>query len=289
MNGKIISVIVVLMLAGVACGFNVNLPGQNKAGPEIKDTITVADPKLALSGVEASDETRLSLSFGAGKLKLSPGAKNLVDGTALYNVKDLKPQVSKNGGQIEIRQGNFAGLPPFEGMENEWDLQLGKSPMDLVIEAGAYNSEMELGGLSLKSLAIKDGASDVTLSFSVPNLVAMSEFSYTTGASDVTLNGLANANFKTFVFNSGAGNYNIDFSGALQRDATASIDSGLSDLTVLIPGKMNAIVTIDSALANVTVPKGWSQSAKIYTQPGKGPTLTVIINMGAGDISIRSE
>ena len=114
MNGKIISVLLVLALvplANLACGFTVDLPNQVKAGAEIKESITVADPK--------SDETCLSLSFGAGELKLSPGAKNLIDGTVVYNVEDLKPEVVEDGGDIEIKQGNFEGFPPFDGMKNE--------------------------------------------------------------------------------------------------------------------------------------------------------------------------
>ena len=282
MNVKIISAILVLALvplASMACGFTVDLPYQSKAGPEAKDSITVADPKL--------EETRVSLSFGAGDLNLSGGAENLVDGTALYNVRDLKPKVSTTDGTVEIKQGNFEGLPPFEGMKNEWDLKFGKMPMDLVISAGAYQGSFELGGLSLKSLSISDGASDVNLSFSKPNLVAMSEFSYTTGASDVTMKGLVNANFNTFIFNSGAGNYTLDFSGDLQQDATVSIDCGFSDLTIVIPQGMHAIVTIDSALADISFGDGWLQRGTVYTQAGEGPTLTVVVNMGVGNVNIR--
>jgi hypothetical protein len=229
----------------------------------------------------------VSLSFGAGDLNLSAGAENLVDGTALYNVEDLKPEVNITGGEIEIRQGNFEGLPPIEGMKNKWDLKFGKMPMDLVVSAGAYQGSFELGGLSLRSLSISDGAANVDLSFSKPNLVKMSEFSYTTGASDVTMKGLANLNFNTFIFNSGAGNYTLDFSGELQRDATVSIDCGFSDLTIVIPQNINAVVTIDSTLADISFEEGWSQKGKVYTQAGTGPALTIVVNMGAGNVNIR--
>jgi N-terminal domain of toast_rack, DUF2154 len=279
MNIRIISAILVLALASLACGITVDLPQQAKVGPEIKDSITVADPK--------SDEAQLGLSFGAGDLTISTGAKNLVDGTVLYNVRDLKPEITSQNGEIEIKQGNFEGFPPFEGMKNKWDLKLGKTPMDLRIAAGAYDGILELGGLSLKSLTIQDGASNVELSFSEPNLVEMSLFSYTTGASDVTMDGLANANFKTFIFNSGAGDYTLDFSGEMQRDATVSIDSGFSDLNLIIPEGMNAVVTIDSALADINVGSSWSQKNNVYTQEGEGHTLTIVINMGAGNVSIR--
>ena len=280
MNGKVISAILVLALASMACGFSVDLPGQDKVGPDVTDSISVADPK--------SDETRLSLSFGAGDLKLSPGAKDLVEGIAVYNVEDLKPEVIEDGADVRIKQGNFKALPPFEGMKNEWDLQLGQMPMELVIEAGAYEGTYDLGGLSLKSLNVNDGASKVNLSFSAPNLIEMSQFTYTTGASDIRLEGLANANFKTLVFNCGAGDFTLDFSGDLQRDATVSIDSGLSDLTLIIPQGVNAVVTIDSALADIDFDQGWSQNGKVYSQEGEGPTLTVVINIGAGNVVVRS-
>lgn len=278
MNVKIISAILVLALASMACGFSFDLPEQVKAGPEVKEEISVADPK--------EDETRLLLSFGAGNLNLSTGAKNLVDGTVVYNVEDLKPEIIEDGAQIEIKQGNFQGLPPFDGMKNEWDLQLGSSPMELEISAGAYEGDFEFGGLALTNLTINDGAADVSLSFSELNLAEMSEFNYSTGASDVRMEGLANANFERFIFNGGAGNYTLDFSGDLQRDATVSVDCGLSDLTLIIPQGVNVVITIDSALADINLGDGWSQKGTVYSQEGDGPTLTIIINMGAGEITI---
>jgi hypothetical protein len=280
MNVKVISAILVLALASLACGVTIDLPEQSQVGADVTDSVTVADPKV--------EETRVSLVFGAGQLSLAPGATDLVNGTAVYNVRDLKPDVNVDGGEVQIRQGEFQNLPPLSGMKNRWDLQLGKAEMDLEISAGAYDGTFDLGGLALRNLTIQDGASDVVLSFSEPNKAEMAQFRYSTGASDVTMTGLANANFKTMVFNSGAGDYRLDFSGELQRDATVSIDSGLSDLTLIIPEGVNAVVTIDSALADINVADGWSQKGKVYTQTGAGPTLTIVINMGAGNIKIQN-
>ena len=242
MNVKVLSAILVLSIASLACGFSVDLPNLPKAGPEVEESITVTDPK--------SDETRLSISFGAGELKLSPGARNLVDGTAIYNVDDFKPEIVENGNRIEIKQGNLNRIPPLEDLRNEWDLKLGSAPMDLVISAGAYEGTLELGGLSLKSLEINDGASNVNLAFSEPNPVEMSIMRYATGASDVTLTELANANFSTLTFSGGAGNYTLDFSGELQRDAVVTIDSGFGNVTLIVPEDVNARVTVEGAAVN---------------------------------------
>ena len=243
MNAKIISAILVLALASMACGFN--LPNRPKAGPEVQESITVADPK--------SDETRLTISFGAGKLTLSSGleGENLVEGTAIYNVEDLKPKINKNGNSIEIRQGNFNGLPFFEDMKNEWDLKLSNTPLDLNVEAGAYEGNMELGGLALKSLTVQDGASHVDISFKDPNQTEMSVLRYETGASDVKLTGLGNANFSTLTFSGGAGNYTLDFSGELQRDGVVTVESGLGNLSLIVPDDVDAVVTVEGAALNV--------------------------------------
>ena len=281
MKAKVILAILILSLASLACGFSVDLPSQPKPGPEVEESITIADPR--------SDETRLSLSFGAGKLTLSPGAQSLVDGTAVYNVEDLKPEVIQDGNNIEIKQGDFKSLPPFKDMKNEWDLKLGKAPMDLVISAGAYDGTLELGGLSLRSLEVKDGASDVDLSFSKPNLIEMSILRYATGASTVRLTGLANANFSTLTFSGGAGNYTLDFSGELQQDAVITIDSGLGNLSLIIPEDVPAKVTVESAAVNINHGVNWSQNGKDYIQEGKGPTLTVIVKMAAGNLLIADK
>jgi len=280
MNVKIIVAILVLALASMACGFSIDLPERPKAGPDIEESISVADPQ--------SDETRLTLSFGAGKLTLSPDpqAKNLVEGTALYNVDDLKPKIQKSGDSIEIRQGDFKRLPLFEDMKNEWDFKLSDSPLDLTVQAGAYEGSLELGGLALKSLTVQDGASHVDLSFSDPNQTEMSVLRYETGASDVKLTGLANANFSTLTFSGGAGNYTLDFSGELQRDAVVTVESGLGNLSLIIPEDVDTEVTLESTAVNINHSSGWAQNGQTYTQHGSGSTLTIVVKMAAGNLVI---
>lgn len=278
MNAKIILAIIMLALASMACGFSIDLPERVKAGPEVEESITVAAPE--------SDETRLTISFGAGELTLSPGAQELVEGTAVYNVEDLKPEIKKNGDDIEIKQGDLNGLPPFDDLKNEWNLKLSDTPMDLTIQAGAYEGNLELGGLALKNLTVKDGASNVDLSFGEPNQTEMSILRYQTGASNVKLTGLANANFSMLTFSGGAGNYTLDFSGELQRDAVVTIEAGFGDMSLVIPEDVNAVVTVEGAALNVNHSSGWAQNGQKYTQKGSNSTLTVVVKMSAGNLVI---
>lgn len=278
MNLKIISAILVLALASMACGFDVSLPERAEPGPEVEESITVAGSR--------SGETRLTISFGAGSLSLSPGAKNLVDGTAVYNIPELKPQVVEGENGVEIKQGEFKNLVDFRDVKNEWDLKLGGTPLDLNINAGAYSGRFELGGLALTSLTVKDGAAQVELSFSEPNLTKMSVLRYETGASNVTLSGLANANFSTLMFSGGAGDYKLDFSGELTEPGTVNISAGAGNVQLVIPKGVNARVTVESALVSVNSSSNWSQNGSDYTQSGAGPALTIIVKMAAGNLTI---
>lgn len=274
----LLTFLAVLTLATVACGFSVNIPSAPTPGPEVTDEITVAVPD--------SEEARLKILFGAGELRLSPGAEDaLVTGTATYNVPNFKPEVVENDGNIEISQGEFKSLN-VGNFRNEWDLSLGETPIELEINAGAYQGRYEFGGLALTDLTIKDGASNVDVSFSEPNRAEMSVFRYETGASNVELTGLANANFSTLIFNGGAGNYTLDFSGELGRDATARIETGFGDLMLVIPKGLDARVTVEGGAINVNHSSGWGQNNRTYTQNSSGPTLTIIVKMGAGNVTI---
>jgi len=281
MKGKTFSAIFILALASLACGIDVNMPRIQTPGPEVVEEISVPIPD--------PDETRLNLAFGAGELILSPGAKkDLVEGAATYNFDQFKPVVRTDENEVTIRMGNvdFDDFLAFDQLKNQWDFKLNDTPMYLDIDAGAYDAAYEFGGLSLTALSISDGAADVELSFSEPNQSEMSILDYETGASNVKMEGLANANFNAMSFSGGAGDYTLDFSGELQRDAAVDIDTGLSNIILVIPEGVNAIVSVDSGLSNISAGPGWRQSGDRYSIEGEGPTLTIVVNMGAGNLTL---
>lgn len=278
MYRKLIPFIAILALTALACG--ISAPEPPTPQPEVTEDIKVEYPD--------ADEINLKLRFGAGQLILNPGAALLIDGTATYNYDELKPEINTDGSDVEVRvgDGNVNIFPNLNNIKNEWDLELGDQPMNLSLESGAYEGEFELGGLALTRLDIKDGASNVEISFSKLNPVEMSTFTYNTGASDVKITGLANANFSLFDFSSGAGDYTLDFSGEMQRDASVKIETGLSNFIIIVPEGVNAVVTVQGGLSNVNAGSSWERSGSDYVQKGEGPTLTFVIEMGAGNLTL---
>ena len=275
---KLFLFIAILALATLACG--VQLPKAPTPGPDVTD-------KISVETLDSKD-INLKLSFGAGEMTLAPGTKKLVEGTAIYNYPAFKPVVSTDNGNVHLglSEVNFNAFPSTRELKNIWDLKLGSTPMGLTIESGAYKGTFEFGGLALSGLVIKDGAAEVTLNFSEPNQTEMSIFHYETGASNVKMTGLANANFGLLDFSSGAGDYTLDFGGDLKRDASVTISSGLSNIIIVVPEGVNAVVTVDGGASNINAGSGWSQNGKVYTQKGTGPTLTFAINIGAGNVTL---
>ncbi len=288
MNRKMIFLAVTaLAIVSLACSININLPEvQIKTGPTVTDNINV--PLLADQQAIAD----VTMNFGAGKLNLQPGATDaLISGTATYNVADLKPVITTDNNNISIDTGNMKlnGIPKIgTTIINEWNLSLGDSPMSLVIKAGAYEGTFELGGLSIHKLDVTDGASKVDLSFSKPNLIEMTELKYTTGASTVTLTGLANANVNDLTFNGGAGSYTLDFSGKLQHDMTVTIESGVSSVVVSVPEGVNALVITDNGLSSVTTSGNWQHNGNNYQLTGTGSTITINVKLGAGSLRLET-
>lgn len=279
-------IVIMLSLTALACGVTVDLPGRDiKTGPTVTEDILI-------SVAEPGEPVDVAIDFGAGELNIQPGAENaLIEGTVRYNVKDFKPEITIDGGSVRLETGNLeiSGLPTFGGnFINEWNLQLADVPMNLMINSGAYKGEIELGGLSLLSLEVTDGAADVDLRFSEPTRVKMDTLRYQTGASAVKLRGLGNANIDRLIFKSGAGDYTLDFSGELQADMDVTIDSGMSSIELIVPKGVPVEVRYDGGLSNVDYSGDWRKLGNDYVQDGTGPGIIINVNLGAGNLRLRN-
>lgn len=287
MNLRILLALTAIALATLACSVNVDLGDTDiKTGPT--QTYQISVPLLD----DPEDTANVELAFGAGTLEINPGAEDaLVSGTATYNIADFEPVVSVEGTAVSIEQGelDLDGFPTInDDVTNRWELMLGNAPIALTVNAGAYSGQFELGGLSLERLEINDGAANVDVTFSQPNLVEMSLFQYTTGASDVSLEGLANTHAAELVFESGAGSYTLDFSGELAQDMDVSIESGLSSVIIIIPSGVSAVVNTDGGLMNISYTGDWAQDGSTYTMSGDTPTITIFVEMGAGSLLLQN-
>ena len=282
MKIKIAAVILIIVFTSLACSFNVNLPKittNDETIYEINENIP-----------EDQDSSSLTISMGAGKLDVSGGSDQWVTGKIKYNVTLWNPEIQYVSSGIRIYQDtkNQVGIPD-EKVINEWNLNLGNHPTDLEINAGAYQGNIDLSGVPVTKLRVSDGASQATIKFNSLNPVEMSSLHYSTGASQISLLGLGNANVDQVIFDGGPGSYTLDFSGDLQRDTDVEINFGLGDVEILIPTGVPANVIVEGGLNNVELEGTWNVSGNEYSLNGNGPQLFIKVKMGLGNLQLVSK
>jgi len=279
--------LVVLALACLAVPLGATMVG---CGVEVGPTQQfVIEEPLGGAGV-----TDIVIKMGAGSLTVGPGASGLISGVVRYNVAEWKPELTRSTSRLSIKQGGPKGLTGWSGdIVNHWDLRLGKAPMRLEVEAGAYEGEYELGGLTLQSLRIKDGAAKTEVTFSEPNPGRLEVFRYETGASSVALKGLANANFALLEFKGGAGSYTLDFGGELRSAGRVRIEAGVGKVRLVFPAGTPARVTVDGSLNDISAEGPWVKKDKTYsieaTAGRAGSNLDIVVKMSVGKLELVAQ
>ena len=270
-----------LILVSLACSTSINIPEM-----DISETQVV---NLNLPIVNSATISLIDLRMGGGTLAISPDASGLIDGSITYNVDDWEPSISQQSNKYILRQDKaykVTGIPS-EKIINEWDLRFSNQvPLGINIEAGAYKGTFDFSGLQIQDMEITEGASEATINFNQPNPELMESFVYKTGASSVKFYGLANANFKTMDFTSGAGSYVFDFGGELKQDATLNIKSAVSSIKIVLPEGMKVVIDNEGSVSNINTEGTWTIKNNTYSTMGEGYTLTIVINMAVGNIDL---
>jgi hypothetical protein len=150
--------VTVAVLSG-ACGTQSG--GTQQVGKMQRESKSV-DPQNA-------ESVRAKLKMGAGVLNLTGGADRLMEGDFSYNVVEWKPKVSYDvsggAGELVLKQGSGGkGVNLGGKARNEWDIRLNEEvPIDLVVQMGAGESDLDLDTLILKGLDLQMGAGKTTV------------------------------------------------------------------------------------------------------------------------------
>jgi hypothetical protein len=284
LHRKIIFSLLLIITATTACDFTLGGVPQLKTGATQTTPINVPAPA-------ANIVTNLTLQVGAAELDLSGGSSKLIEGVIQTNVAEWKPTITISGTRVIIAQGKSdVFLTDSTNTINKWNLQLGKtSPISLTVDAGAYKGTLNLGGVPLRALKIEQGAATSNIKFASLNPEVMRELLVETGASAMSFMGLANANFEKLIFKGGVSNYTLDFSGKLQRNATAKVQIGAATLTLIVPEGTNAKVMLSGGPRAVNPEGAWKKDGDNYMLTGVGPVLTLEVEMGLGSLQLKNK
>jgi len=255
---------------------------------------TETTTNINLSFPEATDRN-LRIAVGACKLKVSPGAAEpWVAGTYVDQSNSLPPLIQQEGGETRIMQ-NYQAFNPFGLFTSvpQIDLLLGKAqPYALGVELGASDNTLDLGGLPLTRLAIKQGAGKVDVNFSAANPQPMSLLRIEAGATGLEMRNLANANFTDMILEGGAAGYKFDFGGTLQRAAHVRLTTGMSGVEISVPATTAVKIKAGIVMGGLSIGDGFTKKeGAFWTEAavkGQTPVLTIEANISLGGLTIRA-
>jgi hypothetical protein len=118
----------------------------------------------------------------------------------------------------------------------------GRVPMDLAIELGAVEADLQLGGLRLTDLSLRSGAADVTARFDQSNREQLRTMTLQVGAAQVKLLRVANSGVSRINAEVGAGALSIDLAGALSRDVDITATVAVGGLTLNVSPDVGVFV-----------------------------------------------
>jgi hypothetical protein len=237
---------------------------------------------------------RLRISVGACRMRIAPGdQETLVSGTYVDPTGSVPLKIIEEGDTIRITQqqrwseifGWLSGVPEF-------DLTLGaRLPYQLIVEAGASEHKLDLGGLPLQRLEVKHGAGKMDIDFSAPNPEPMSMLNLGSGAGSIDVRNLANANFDEMILEGGAASFGVHFGGQLQRDGHVRISTGVSSVDLTIPSSTAAKLYSESVMGSLHVDKSFTKTKGAYLTEAAvaegSPMLTIRLTVALGSLNLR--
>jgi len=122
-------------------------------------------------------------------------------------------------------------------------------PLHLALELGAVRADVQLGGIQLRGLDLRTGASELRLDVDSLNTESLEAFKLDVGAADVEVRRGGNLRAAQIDANVGAGKLDYDLDGAWEGTTSFDATVALGTLTLRVPPDVGLRVTARMFLA----------------------------------------
>lgn len=244
------------------------------------------------------EHLQVSITFAAGVVRVMPGdGRTLYQGEIYFDDQKFRPVAEYDDQTQLLRFGIDArdGTAKVGKIERPQRLDLSLAPqvpIDFTASLGAVEADLELGGLSLESIAVTSGAAAAHVYFSRPNRIPCTTLHLKTGAAEFRAVGLGNARCQRVVFAGGVGDVTLDFTGEWVARRTiheADIKLGLGQLTLRLPKTIGIAIEVDRFLATFER-SGLTKVGSSYLSHGYDSASTklhIALKAVLGDIDIE--
>lgn len=256
------AVVVAMMLLSVSC--MINLDDIDVGTAEIGELQEISE----VVELDDADQVQVDIRMGAGELQIDSGAEELLEADFAYNIAEWKPEVTYAGGRLTVRQPDIERIPfsTNDEVRYRWELKLNDQvPMDMDLEMGAGDGDVNLGSLALSTLDVKLGAGDVSIDLS------------------------GNETLERLELDMGAGNLDLDLRGAWTDDVYVNIQGGVGQIQLDIPTDIGVRVDVTKGIGELNA-DGFRLDGGDYVNDAYGEsdvTLNIVLQAGVGRIDLN--
>jgi hypothetical protein len=200
--------------------------------------------------LEDNQEIDVSVEYGAGRFSIRSVGEGLLYRMNLrYDEDRFEPVAEYSGRALHVGVESVRRSRGRRGDRESGELALELArgvPMDLDLQFGAVQADLDLGGLALTDLDLSTGASESTIDISEPNRASMETARFEVGAAEFSLHNLGNLNANRIEFDAGVGSLELWLDGDWKQDTRITIDMGLGALELRVPEGLGLQLRKDS-------------------------------------------
>lgn len=266
----------------------------------VRQTAAAQEYKTTTASRRMSGEPDLSVNveYGVGEFRLGPAAGSSLYRTSLrYDASLFRPLHHYDPAARRLRVGVESldgGIRVSKRDLPEQRLEVALSPevpAELELAFGAGSAQIELGGMSLRSAAVRTGASETRVSFAVPNRIRCDELRLEVGAIDLRVSDLGNSRCAAVNLKGAAADVTLDFGGEWPDSGSVSVDLAvaLGSVTLEIPRSIGLRARVDRFLAGFDR-SGLRRRGDRYYSAGYDSAavrLDLNVKVGVGSLEVR--
>jgi len=245
----------------------------------------------------------VSISYGLGELTIgSSDEKNIIEGSITYDSRRITPKINmesvSSSGVLTIKTEKNKDKGHHIHILKDFDKEMEfyfppQIKTNLFLDFGVGDAEIDLTDIAVTKLNINCGLSDVELEINDRNKVVCESVNIENGLGKLSVYGLGNLGAKDIDINIGLGSADIDFTGDKIYDTDINVDVGLGSLDMVLPGKANIKIFVDSSfLSSVDIYGLKKKKDKLWVSPNwesNYPTISMDVNVGMGSVDIVIE
>ncbi|HEY89283.1 MAG TPA: hypothetical protein G4N98_06065 [Thermoflexia bacterium] len=216
-------VLAVVLLFSLGCeGIDLNDIGIEKVEiGEVQEEHRVVE-------LDDNDDIKVKVRLGAGDLLIEGGATELLEADFLYNIEGWQPKIEYMARHLVVRQPSHKKVAFSSDVRYEWNLRFNDNvPLDVSIEFGAGDAEIDLRHLAITDLDVR------------------------IGAGEVVVDAQGNCTLERLELDLGAGDAKLDLRGAWSEDVDVNIQGGIGRTTVVLPQDIGVRVDVTKGIGTV--------------------------------------